>query len=295
MKIILKYSNNHSIKISLINNNAIKKWFNTFKGTEYCQSAYIVPRHRNSNININVEWEKIKENFVEIKSWGLNIPFDIPDQFIKDQQILNTIHRFFTYNLSWYSCRFKKNQYDKSFVVPLNVTEKKWRNHFHSLNTSVHLIESNVLLTNTPEEIYSLLGKRMHSLHFHNDESKWLQFNDEDLSNNYNFLDNIYDMPVMLDDSILGKSILESYFTDDDPNQPDCTGRVGSHGGFYVDFYNERKKIYEGKFFKTWANKHKLDLSILPYEFMIGYVERTSFKDLQFYSSNKFAEIFWED
>ena len=59
---------------------------------------------------------------------------------------------------------------------------------------------------------------------------------------------------------------------DDDLNAKDCTGRLGSYGGFYIDLDDNRKKIYRSEQFNNYLRKHGRSLNNTPLEFPIGYV-----------------------
>jgi hypothetical protein len=82
---------------------------------------------------------------------------------------------------------------------------------------------------------------------------------------------------VLLDQSILGKCVLQSFIENDDPTQDDCTGRLGSFGGFFIDLNDNRKKIYKSTQFKDWIKSY--NMTNIPYEFPIGYVESDQFKE----------------
>jgi hypothetical protein len=77
---------------------------------------------------------------------------------------------------------------------------------------------------------------------------------------------------VILNESILGKSVLQSFSENDNPNAQDCTGRLGSYGGFIIELDDNRKNIYRSKEFISWAQSHNRVFNSLPLEFPIGYI-----------------------
>ena len=140
--------------------------------------------------------------------------------------------------------------------------------------------------------VVSLLKRRLSNLHIITSTDSFITFNENDYKLNYGFLNLNYDIPVFLDDSILGKSIFESFLQHDDPTQDDCTGRKISFGGFYIDVFNDRKKIYKSKIFKKWTEQYNLNEN-LPYEFTIGYVETFSDNILNNYFFKNIKEVLW--
>ena len=70
--------------------------------------------------------------------------------------------------------------------------------------------------------------------------------------------------------------MLQSFEEYDDPNAKDCTGRIGSFGGFFIDTDNKLKDVYESDKFKVWCDKHGRKINELPLEFVIGYVDKFS-------------------
>ena len=73
--------------------------------------------------------------------------------------------------------------------------------------------------------------------------------------------------------------MLQSFIDDDNPTADDCTGRLGSHGGFVVelDSLYSRKTVYQSDQFLQWISKYGLSAENLPYDFPIGYIEQKSF------------------
>ena len=106
----------------------------------------------------------------------------------------------------------------------------------------------------------------------HTDLSTWLEFTIEDQVHNFNEYMALESPLVILDGSILGKSVLQSFYENDNPNAQDCTGRLGSYGGFIIELDDHRKNIYRSKEFISWAQSHNRAFNSLPLEFPIGYI-----------------------
>ena len=189
------------------------------------------------------------------------IGFDIPKNFTYDQELLNRLHRYYT---------------DTAAVVD---KESETFELASTVNYCVHELED---FTNTRNVGY------ISDLWFHIHDYPipmecWIDLKDQE-QENYKFFNYDYKYPVRLDRSILGKCVLQSFEENDDPNAKDCTGRIGSFGGFFIDTDNKLKDVYESDKFKVWCNKHGRKIKELPLEFVIGHVKKfsdepTSYKD----------------
>jgi hypothetical protein len=98
---------------------------------------------------------------------------------------------------------------------------------------------------------------------------------------------------VLLDNSILGKSILQSFYEEDDPTCKDCTGRQGSYGGFIITQSDNRKQIYRSHKFISWCEKYNLLTNRIPYEFAIGRaIHIPGNIDSRLFSSTEWSVVF---
>lgn len=251
MKIKVKFFPNDYIVIDLFDNTTITKWVNHFKNYKYTrfpQLFGIQPPYWAFNRSIVKNWNTIKQNLIDIS---------LPDKFNRDQQLLNQIHRLFTSNVS-------------------NATD---REPWYSINYAVHYLELFTVPADNKKFVDSTFP--IFGLELKINDAKWLEFNNEDILLNYQDMDqpNL----VYLNGSILGKSYLRSFYDNDDPTAVDCTGRLGSYGGFVIDINNNRQLIYQSAQFKDWASKYNLDVKSLPLEFPIGKVVETT-KSIKYFT-----------
>jgi len=284
MYIRLEYSFNQHILIKLFDNSASRSWFKKYANSNY---EYETDRqYFNSRFNFlkrldprnRHHWASIQTTLKKIKDLNFNIPFSIPDNFDYNQSTLNQLHRFFTYNVLWY---FKKdsisNPFDPKFQTAMSF--EQWHGLLDPINLSVHYLESSTLV-NT-RQIFSKFP--INSLIYRPtnlDFSTWMDFTAEEQLENFNFFNYSENTLVLLNESILGKSILRSFVDNDDPTFEDCTGRIGSHGGIVIDFDDNRKHVYQSTEFKSWISK--FNLKNLPLEFPIGYVVNSNKQFLRF-------------
>jgi len=276
MYIKLEYSFGQSILIKLFDIPVVVEWFNKYSKhqTDYTEfhinsSQYSLFRkiqHIVYPSYAKSKWSTIKLSFQKLKALGYQIPFDIPDQFDFDQNTLNKLHRFFTYNILWYDSK-DQNPFDNTFQTDISYSD--WHALLDVINRYVHFLE--VVVTNENKKIldqYSIDCMQYHLLQQTTDT--WLPFNQAQQQQNFKYFDYTEHPLVLLDNSILGKSVLSSFLDNDNPTYKDCTGRLGSHGGFIIDLNNNRKKIYQSDNFKTWTTRY--NLTNMPLEFPIGYV-----------------------
>ena len=274
MYIKLQYALNQTITIKLFDNPAVIKWFNCYQGSRYQQSwihtnkfkifkflqPLIYPGYNSKR------WNTIKSTLSKLEQLGYNIPFKLPVKFTDDQNLLNQLHRFFTYNVLWHQSS-QPNPYDKDFTTDLGFQE--WHDLLDKINTSVHFLELSSTTNNR-----KILDRFPISYIWINLKKKSfdtvLEFDETDQQENYKYFANDPRPLVLLDGSILGKSVLQSFLDNDDPTCKDCSGRTVSHGGFMIDLNNSRSQIYSSKEFLAWTEKFKLGQ--LPLEFPIGYV-----------------------
>ena len=179
----------------------------------------------------------------------------LPTEFTHDQNLLNKLHRYYT---------------DNAKVVDQN--SELFRN-VSKINYCVHELESYTI------NRYAGTGYHSH-LWFHVRENPvpidcWVNLEEHE-KENYNFFNYDYKYTVRLDRSILGKCVLQCFEENDDPNAKDCTGRLGSYGGFFIDTDNNLRELYQSDKFVSWCKSHGNEVKEMPLEFVIGNVERFS-------------------
>ena len=285
MKIKILYSDNNFILIALHNLDSIRKWHT------HCNKLVSKYSYRMNNPLSAIETGKIKGNetlalntsdkdkiqkvytilldsLKKLSDKDMNVNFKVPNQFTFDQTVLNNLHRYYTDNAK----KFKQDT--RIFELISNI------------NYCCHELED---FTTMRRQGY------VSDLWFHISKYPiqmdcWMSFTDSEIKENYNFLDYDYQYPVRLDRSILGKCVLQAYEEDDNPLADDCTGRLGSFGGFFVDTDQKLKKIYQSELFRNWCSTHRVTPDKLPLEFLIGQVQEHS-DDMTAYIHKNFEGI----
>ncbi len=255
MKLKMIFKNNKQIEVKLFDKPAVKKWFDHFKKMHRSYYRYDIietfKKQEPDESKITEHWNNILQALTI-----LNSNLNVPDRFDFNQTTLNMLHRYFTSNFR---------------ILDFEM--------INQINESVHRLEcyttpgqnSIFYEENIPTNIHFNVNRGQ------SNRSTWLQFSKEDQQLNYGYPDMNRQNLVLLDQSILGKCVLQSFIENDDPTQDDCTGRLGSFGGFFIDLNDNRKKIYKSTQFKDWIKSY--NMTNIPYEFPIGYVESDQFKE----------------
>lgn len=303
MQLILTYKSfltKKHIIVKLYNDPVVIKWFKHFKpiydsyGIRHLEASYDKSIRRRSvfeNFTYKNSWKTIERSIRQLESLGYIMPFDLPDEFDYKQQTLNKINRFYTYNMLWYLHKDKTpNPFDDKFIFPKDMSYKTWYNILQPINNSICILEnftSNLLNSKFVDDNYPIYAiGALPNL----DMPVWLEFTEDEQKLNYSFMERTEENLVLLNSSMLGKSIMQSFYDHDDLLAKDCTGRLGSHGGFLIDTNVNRKKIYQSAEFNHWVEGHKLVIDALPLEFPIGFVAHTSMP-LQNYVFNNLEKI----
>lgn len=286
VKLHIKFRDGSVVELILFQNDAVTRWFRHFRQIN-SNGQYYTPWWRNSLEQppasaeyIDQRWQQIKSAITELRQLGYHMPFAVADQFDHDQTTLNRLHRFFTYNVMWCtdlaSGNHRENPFDPNFNLPSDMNLERWLDLVDPINQAVHDLES---LTR-PHENRTFI-QRQHPLSLmtfmpvrksHTDLSTWLPFSPEDQRHNFREYMHLESSLVTLNPSILGKSVLQSFYDNDDPTALDCTGRLGSFGGFEVELNDARKKIYRSGRFQQWIAQHGMQWDCLPLEFPIGHM-----------------------
>jgi len=177
----------------------------------------------------------------------------LPDTFSHDQDTLNQLHRYYT---------------DSAVSVE---KDSELFELVSKVNYCVHELEEFTSDRNTGYASDLWFHVAAHPIPM----DCWIDLktlHDE----NYKFFDYDYDYTVRLDRSILGKCVLQSFQENDDPTAVDCTGRLGSFGGFFIDVNKNLKQVYQSESFVSWCSKHGKAVRDMPLEFVIGKVDKFS-------------------
>jgi hypothetical protein len=302
MKINLQFSENNYTEIELFDYPAVRKWFEYYiaQNVEYYVTYKKEPRWKEVRDEKHIEenWKLIIDTLEELKKMGLYPNFVLPHEFNFDQQLLNQIHRFFTYNHMWWEDRFSKpNPFNSQFTVSEDIETAYWFDTICKLNDGVHELEKTLitaremaLTENKITFLQTTFWPKMDTPY----NNLWLDFDKEMINHCYRYRDFIdFDNLVYLNESILGKPYMRCFFNNDDPNAEDITGRLGSHGGFEIDLHGSRKSFYKSVMYDNWLKQHNVINP--PEEFVIGKIYKHSFNNLNDMQDYELIKVIFSD
>jgi hypothetical protein len=316
MKLKLNFTNNNYIIIEVFEENSA--WFNFFKNrkdsNQYSIQSYPLGFYDKPSIQNILNrlfflkscelngWLEIIENTEYLKSQNFQLPYKLPKKFNFSQELLNTIHRFFTYNSAWAmeSCNHDMsgntpivpstpNPFDSSFV-PTDTL--KFLTAISNLNIAVHSLES-FCMTDNKQSVLNIIKNNFifwinPRSNFDYTSNGWFHVGPSLDEFQKSYINNYPN--VIMSEEIQGKSYLRAFIDNDDPTKLDVTGREGSYGGFFIDTNNDRKKIYESQEFKNWLEQYNLKKEDLPLEWPLGQVIDSSL-ELKRFSKSNFVDI----
>jgi hypothetical protein len=289
MKIKLNLLDGHYIIIEVFEENRV--WFNYFQERnqfkEYNTKIEIKKICYLKDTYDHNAWNAIVENTEYLKLQNFKLPYELPNTFNHDQELLNIIHRFFTYNSLWVlgSCALDMtgntpmlnsgpNPFDSSFT-PSDL--KTFLTTISNLNVAVHKLEISCMTTNKQHVLDIIKNNIICQVTIENygyTSNGWLGV-DHLFDEEQKLYSNSYPN-VIMSEEIQGKSYLRAFIDNDDPTKLDVTGRLGSYGGFIIDNNNDRKTIYESIEFNEWLDRYGLKKENLPLEWPLGQVIESS-------------------
>lgn len=275
MKLTITFTDGHHIKVHL--HESMKRWIDhlqnisgKYKYSLNSGQSAIGTSAIDNDTDKATEVYKILLDTIEKLEHVRPIGFAVPKTFTNDQEVLNRLHRYYT---------------DSAAVVD---QESEAFELVSKINYCVHELEDYTSSRNTGYN--SDLWFHIHDYPIPMD--CWIDLKEHE-QENYKFFDYNYKYTVRLDRSILGKCVLQSFEEHDDPNADDCTGRAGSFGGFFIDTNDKLKEVYQSNKFVDWCRSHGKEVTEMPLEFVIGYVDQFS-DEPNSYKSKTLAKLDFE-
>jgi hypothetical protein len=264
MKVKLNFKNNNYIVIDVLEENS--DWFLHFQNMHpQVTNSTLCP----SSPYSQSKYQEIHEISKKLVGQGIALSYSLSETY--DQQLLNQIHRFFTYNAlrvngDLNDDPFFKIDDAKSFIKDIN-----------QLNIIVHELESSTI---TPAKEYiktyypEFKGMLFRAHTGTYADPAWFTANNTQIKIQNEYLN--IEASVVMAEEIQGKSYLRAFIDNDDPREIDVTGRFGSYGGFIVDTVGDRKQIYKSKEFNDWLASYGLNKENLLLEWPLGQIKDTS-------------------
>jgi len=250
-----------TITVDLFDNPGVRAWAEhccTIQSTR--QVGYQKPVVYDKTIPPELwpEYQRIQQGLDGTK---YALPLTADSKTDVTQHHLNVWHRWFTDGTKshpgWMSAPNVQADLRNQFVL------------LHDLNQLVHNWEFHLCEWPKPQmakfgpgvEIVLLPEKTIHG------DGPHVEFTDE--QRQYHSFDSA---DLVLDQSIHGKSVMQSFLDNDNPNHWDTTGHWISHGGCKLVTDNWKQQAYSSAEFDQWLKKNNTDRSQLKAEFPLGRI-----------------------
>jgi hypothetical protein len=269
LKIDIKFrSSTESLLIDLIDNPGVCAW------GEYCkklpQSRSVIKQGIATNLLVANQSQWVHQQLVqqELSKTSLPIPLPVSTPEEITQHHLNVWHRWFTEhsqriitnNPSWFDDYIQGITTDNLELS----AEYYWLNE---LNQVVHVLESTI--HEYPKKELSTAG---------------LEFNFQPKLDRHGFKIGYVDLAphrqyhswehadLILDQAVHGKTTMQSFIDNDDPNHWDTTGHHMSWGGCKLVNGTYRQEIYQGPLFRKWMDQNAVTYQDLWGDYPLGNI-----------------------
>jgi len=266
MKISFQLPNETIIlDVELIDNPAVKSWADHF-----LQRGLPVVTQRSVNINqlSPVPWNtEAKQKYSRMQELfdilnNIGFVFDYPHPASVNavtRDYLNKSHRFFTQTQKYVNLNNRE--------VPDHLTIT---NYLQELNYLVHDLETFLKIEAAPllSSEFKQNWKEIVLLHdtAYDDQNWWF------MENSYREYHSSEFANLIFGPQILGKTLLQSFLDQDDPNNWDTSGHYSNNGYLILMNNPYRQEIYNSDIFKNWLSKHGVTPDQMYYDFPIGNV-----------------------
>jgi hypothetical protein len=239
------------IEFELLDNQGVRAWQYAVMlndSLRICTRSSVLSKFRPPNISD--QYQQLKHIIDKLSASAFAWVHGVPELFDQvDQNLMNRLHRHFT-----------------------NSCYEIWDHR--SLNFENH--ELNSILTD--------LNKSIHELEYYIPTNTKLKFcdvtNEIFLTTPGNRLG--YDLfpfrqyhsyepaDLVLDAYVLGKTLIESFYCEDDPTSWDTNGHMKTNGGSIILLDDGRSKIYNSQEFVSWLQKSNVDKHVRLADFPLG-------------------------
>lgn len=269
------------VHVDLLDNPGVQLWANKFLNVNY-ETVVIEHDHLETRIldtaYVNHLQSECKKLVADLAEHGIiysgadivDINVATSDQMHK---WLNQLHRFFTHNSQ--RCNLRQFSQNTDYSLVLDKLE--------TINYYIHDIELYV-----PRCAKDLVVDKIQEIKLWQNTlagtQNWLN-----LESHRQFHSDQY-CHVILTSEVLGKTILQSYLDNDDPNDWDTSGHYASAGGLQICCSNTRQQIYQSDGFKKWLSDNRMNHQDVYYDFPVGNI-RDIDKFQQFVHSSNFKDF----
>jgi hypothetical protein len=269
------------VHVDLLDNPGVQLWANKFLNVTYetivIQHDHLYTRPPDYQ-RINKLQNQCKILVEELAQHGVVysgadiVPFETSTTE-QMHQWLNQLHRFFTHNQE--RCNLRQLTPGADYHLIFHKLEQ--------INYHIHDIELYVPRRSQDLAVNSIDEIKL----WHNSQTTDPAWVNLEPHRQYHSDQHYH---VILTSEVLGKTILQSYLDNDDPNDWDTSGHYASAGGLQICCSNTRQRIYQSDSFKKWLSDNKMNHQDVYYDFPIGNI-RDIDKFQQFVHSSNFKDF----
>ena len=250
-----------TITVDLFDNPGVRAW------AEHCATLpptrRIIYQHIPGDIDTTVpvklwpEFQRIQQGLA-----GTEYELSLPPVMVPEditQHHLNVWHRQFTT-----ITKYLQTQIDRQ----MDPVEQRCHDLFYDLNQLIHLWENH--LNEWPKnQLNKYQGIDVNLSPEKNPQGIADFVNLTEEHRQYHSFD---EADLIIDQSVHGKTALQSFIDNDDPNHWDTTGHWITHGGCKLVLSRWKQNIYSSNEFAEWMEKNNTSMSQLKGDFPLGVI-----------------------
>ena len=240
--------------VDLIDNPGVRAWayavlLNKKQRNISLRSISYLQSNHNSSF-VTEQYQKMVDYVSQLAPTQFKFNERMPSVDQIDQQFLNRLHRHFTQCCLDMWCY---DFYDLTLQAHLNPI-------LQELNNTIHQIEG--YYETSQKKHWDRQGKEL-TIRADGDQISF------DITP-FRYCHSYDPADVILDAHILGKTLIESFMCNDNPDNWDTSGHARTSGGATIMLTDCRQQIYNSPEFNQWLSDHGVDRSKVLADFPIG-------------------------
>jgi hypothetical protein len=257
--------------IDLIDNPGVHAWADVCRQTDPYRKATFqpVPYDGRPYVTDTITWQDLLDIYQGLRQTEFAIPLlaETPDRVTRDH--LNIWHRCFTASGKIIENRQQQRELatEYAWLIELNEWVHAWEDRFYEWPKTELAGMSGVELNLVPD----FVKQDIHKTAVYQDMTPYVEYHSWDHAD------------VILDQLILGKTIMQSFLDNDDPRHWDTSGHTSTFGGCKLVYGDYRQQIYRSDIFQQWLDKNNISRDQCRSDFPIGRVSadcRDALKDI---------------
>lgn len=250
----------HVLMIDLIDNPGVQAWANICRQINPHRKASFqpVPYDGRPYVTNTPTWQDLLDIYHGLCHTEFAIPLlaDTPERVTRRH--LNIWHRCFTESGKIIETRKQQRELATEYAWLINLNEwvHAWEDRFYEWpKTELDHVSGQEL-----NLIPDFVKQDIHKIAVYQDMTPYANYHSWDHAD------------VILDQLILGKTVMQSFLDNDDPNHWDTSGHSSTFGGCKLVHGDYRQRIYRSDVFQQWLDKNNTAMDQCRADFPIGNV-----------------------